>query len=104
MSKLHDIVPVNSGIAQYNVNPLVTWRTAFREAVKLCAAHDDESKQRLEIWRTYARGDNCEWSLLGAQDGIEYYNQVSGEHSELMKTFEWSWLDTYYKAKYEVHK
>jgi hypothetical protein len=101
MSKLHDIVPVTSGVAQYNVDKIITWRTAFREAVKLCAATDSESKQRLEVWKNYARGPNCEWSILGAEDGIEYYKSVNGVHAELMKTFEWSWLDAYYRNKYQ---
>jgi hypothetical protein len=104
MSKLHDIVPVISGIAEYNSDPIMTWRTAFREVIKLKADGSTESLERLNTWLTYARGQYCEWSLLGAEDGVDYYEQVNGDHSELMKTFSWAWLDEHYRNKYETNK
>jgi hypothetical protein len=97
MSKPHDIVPVNSGVAQYNSDILMTWRTAFREVIKLRAAGDPESMDRLDIWLNYARGEFSEWSLIGAEDGINYYNQVDGDHDQLMLTFEWQWLKDYFQ-------
>ena len=97
MSKPHDIVPVNCGIAQYNSSIIMTWRTAFREVIKLLAAGDVESMERLEVWRTVARGEFCEWSLIGAEDGIDYYHGVAGDHQKLMPTFEWQWLENYFK-------
>jgi hypothetical protein len=98
MSKPHDIVPIVSGIAEYNSDPIMTWRTAFREAIKLKADGSDESLERLNTWLTYARGQYCEWSLIGAEDGVRYYESVSGDHGELMKTFSWSWLEQHYRA------
>jgi hypothetical protein len=97
MSKPHDIVPVNSGVAQYNSDILMTWRTAFREVIKLRAAGDPESIERLERWRTYARGEFSEWSLIGAEDGVNYYDRVDGDHEKLMLTFEWGWLKDYFQ-------
>jgi hypothetical protein len=102
MSKAHDIIPVLSGIAQYNSDITMTWRTAFREVIKLKAEDSDESRKRLQIWLTEARGQHCEWSIIGAQDGIAYYNSVNGEHSELMKSFSWQWLDEYFTSRYSV--
>lgn len=98
MSKPHDIVPVVSGIAEYNSDPIMTWRTAFREVIKLKADGSDESLERLNTWLTYARGQHCEWSLIGAGDGVRYYESVSGDHGELMKTFSWRWLEQHYRA------
>lgn len=98
MSKPHDIVPVVSGIAEYNSDPIMTWRTAFREAIKLKADGSDESLERLSTWLTYARGQHCEWSMIGAEDGVRYYESVSGDHGELMKTFSWRWLEQHYRA------
>ena len=100
MSKLHDIVPVVSGIAEYNSDLLMTWRTAFREAIKLKAAGDAESLSRLDTWVSYAQGNYCEWSVLGSQDGVEYYDNVIGVHTELMKSFSWDWLKDYFNRKY----
>jgi hypothetical protein len=101
MSKPHDIVPVNSGVAQYNSDRLMTWRTAFREVIKLRAAGDPESIERLERWLNYARGEFSEWSLIGAEDGVNYYNQVDGDHEKLMLTFEWQWLKELFNEKYQ---
>ena len=100
MSKLHDIVHSLSGIAEYNSNVIMTWRTAFREAIKLKLDGSMESADRLKVWRTHAQGKHCEWSIIGAEDGIDYYNNVMGEHTELMKSFSWDWLEIYFRNKY----
>jgi hypothetical protein len=100
MSKLHDIVPISCGIAQYNSDITMTWRTAFREVIKLRADGSEESLERLRVWLTYARGQHAEWSIIGAQDGINYYDKVGGDHEQLMKTFKWSWLKFYFNEQY----
>jgi hypothetical protein len=96
MSKPHAVVPVISGVAQYNSDLMMTWRTAFREAVKLTAAGDAESLERLRVWLREGRGLYCAWSVIGAEDGVEYYKSVNGDHAELMKTFEWRWLSEHF--------
>ena len=104
LSRAHEVVPVLSAIAHYNTTPELTWRTAFRECVKL---RDDVSKSgsiesisRLNIWTTVANGNHAEWSINGALDAIEYYESVEGDYDKLMLTFEWSWLTDYYQSKY----
>ncbi len=104
LSQPHEVVPISSGTAYYNSDPVMTWRTAFREVIKLI---DDvkktdsvESNYRLNTWLTKARGDNASWSVAGAQDAEEYYNKVNGEYSKLMLTFDWDWLQDYYNKKY----
>lgn len=100
MSKPHDVVPVLSGEARYDCDKFVTWRTAFREAIKLKESGDHESLNRLDIWLNIGDGEFGEYSKMGAQDGIEYFTAVEGVHDELMKTFEWEWLSTYFENKY----
>jgi hypothetical protein len=106
LSKAHAVIPRVSAVAHYNTTPELTWRTAFRECIKL---KDDaektgsvESIYRLDIWLTTAKGDHAESSLQGARDAIEYYNEVKGNYSELMRSFEWVWLREYYSSKYSV--
>jgi hypothetical protein len=106
LSKAHAVVPRVSAVAHYNTTPELTWRTAFREVIKL---KDDvektgsvESLYRLDTWLTQADGDHAEFSLLGASDAIEYYNKVNGDYTELMRSFEWAWLREYYSSKYSV--
>ncbi len=92
LSKPHDIVPVISGVAEFNSDVLMTWRTAFRETLKLIGSTDDESKERLHIWLSEAKGDNAEWSLQGAKDAADYYAEVDGDPTALRLSYDWSWL------------
>ena len=106
LSKAHAVIPRLSAVAHYNTTPELTWRTAFREVLKLS---DDvaktgsvESTYRMDTWLTVADGDHAEFSLLGAADAVDYYNKVNGDYTELMRSFEWEWLREYYSSRYSV--
>jgi len=106
LSRAHAVVPLLSATAHYNTTPELTWRTAFREVLKL---KDDvvktssvESTYRLDTWLTQADGDHAEFSLLGAADAVDYYNKVNGDYTELMRSYEWAWLKEYYSSRYSV--
>ena len=106
LSRAHAVIPRVSAVAHYNTTPELTWRTAFREVIKL---KDDvektgsvESDYRLDTWLTVADGDHAEFSLLGAADAVDYYNKVDGDYTELMRSFEWAWLKDYYAKRYSV--
>ena len=100
LSKPHEVVPIISGMAQYNCDAFITWRTAFREVIKLNCNTDEMSKKRLDTWMNVANGEYSEYSLMGANDGMEYFNEVNGDYQELMKTYEWEWLSDYFENKY----
>lgn len=106
LSQPHGVIPILSGIAQYNSDPWSTWRTAFREVVKLqhyyAISQDIETEYRLRIWQTQAVGNHAEWSLRGAKDAVEYYDSVSGNYDSLLLTFEWAWLRDYFNQQYTV--
>lgn len=100
MSGAHDIIPTVAGIAKWNINPLITWRTAFREVLKLkqsADVGDSESAERLNVWLTVAHGDFSEWALRGSSDAIKYYETVDGNLDQLKLSFSWQWLDNYAK-------
>ena len=104
LSQPHGVIPILSGIAQYNSDPWSTWRTAFREVVKLqhyyTISQDIETDYRLRMWQTQAVGNHAEWSLRGAKDAVEYYESVSGNYDSLLLTFEWAWLRDYFNQQY----
>jgi hypothetical protein len=93
----HEVVPILSGVARYNVTPWITWRTAFREAIKLRSSSDVESQYRLRQWLTTPKTnvENWSWSVWGAEDAVEYYNAVDGDFEELRKSYDWAWLASY---------
>lgn len=103
LSQPHAVVPVVSGTAHFNQDPWTTWRTAFREVVKLMqyehATPTVEGRYRLRIWLTQAAGDYAEWSLKGAADAEEYFQSVKGNYPALMLTYEWAWLQDYFKQR-----
>ncbi len=104
LSKAHEVVPILSGTAHYDQDAWTTWRTAFREVVKLkyfsITQPNIETEFRLKKWLAVGNGQFGNWSILGAQDAIEYYDTVNGEYDKLMLSYEWAWLRQYYDAKY----
>jgi hypothetical protein len=97
----HEVVDIHSGIAMYNTDAYSTWRTSFREALKLKATvvdnpQDSASIERLSVWATKGEGNFGEYSIKGALDAIEYYDNVNGDINKLKLSYEWEWL----KAKF----
>lgn len=91
----HEVVPMVSGTANYYTNNWMCWRTAFRECIKLRASLPDvENEYRLKIWLT-EDGTVEQWSMKGAQDAVEYYDEVGGDFEALKKSYEWDWLTSY---------
>jgi hypothetical protein len=97
----HETIDVVSGTATYNTDAWSTWRTAFREAIKLKKDGSDISLQRLETWLTKADGNFAQYSLDGANDGIAYYNKVKGKTDKLRLSYEWDWLKKQFNKKYK---
>ena len=105
LSAPHDSVPLLSAINHYNETPWLAWRTAFREVMKLKhslnVASNVESNYRLKTWLTKAEGKNAEWSLHGSKDASDYYDNYKDSNTELMKSYDFEWLEQFYKNKYE---
>lgn len=100
LSRPSEVVPIVSGVAHFNIDPFTTWRTAFREVIKLVYNDHHEpsadNSLRLQTWLTKAQGDFAEFSINGAKDAVEYYDSVDGKYSDLLLSFEWDWLKSYY--------
>lgn len=88
----HEVVPLISGTAQYNTDEFSTWRTAFREVIKLKADTTDVAKDRLDAWLNKAEGNFAQYSIKGALDAEKYYDEVNGDFDMLKLSYEWDWL------------
>jgi hypothetical protein len=95
----HEVVEVNSGVAMYNTDAWTTWRTAFREALKLRADTSQISKDRLHAWLTIGNGNFAEYSTNGAKDAVEYYDEVNGDLAKLRLSYDWPWLKALFDKK-----
>lgn len=79
---------------RFNYNPYSTWRTAFREAVKLSAGinknnNDQESQERLTMW--CEAGNETKYgyfSIQGARQGVAY-TQLDSADFTLVNNFAW---------------
>jgi hypothetical protein len=97
----HETVEILSGTATFNTDEYSTWRTAFREVIKLKSDYTDIASERLKIWLTKAKGKFAKDCLKGANDAVEYYNEVHGDMDKLKLSYEWNWLKDYYNRKYK---
>jgi len=100
MDDEHEVVELNSGVANFNTDAWSTWRTAFREALKLRSTDDEVSKNRLEFWLTVSSGKFSQYSINGATDAVQYYEEVNGDFEKLKLSYDWPWLYAYFQAKY----
>ena len=93
----HEVVPILSGMARYNTSEWQTWRTAFREVLKLRASLPDiENEYRITQWlKSTDSVYYSHMSVAGAKDALEYYDQVAGDFDQLKKSYEWEWLASY---------
>lgn len=105
LSQAHDVVPLCISISRFNTDPWITWRSAFREVLKLKREVDDgatiEIEHRLNVWCTVADGDNADYCLAGAQDALDFYNSVNGDYTALKQSFDWEWCQLHYYSKYK---
>jgi hypothetical protein len=106
LSQPHESVPVLSGTAHFNQDAWMTWRTAFREVLKLKYFQDTaptlETEHRLNTWLTVAQGNHAEYCLMGAADAVEYYAEVAGDYELLKLSFDWAWLQERFNASRPV--
>jgi len=85
---------------RFNYSAYATWRTAFREAVKLSAGvnknnNDTETKERLTMW--CEAGNETQYgyfAIQGARQGVAYANGVDADFN-LVNNF--AWLDSKFK-------
>jgi hypothetical protein len=75
----------------------MAWRTAFRECIKLKASLPDvENEYRLSKWLDANSNEaGPQWSRFGAEDAVEYYEEVKGNFDALKLSYEWKWLSSY---------
>jgi hypothetical protein len=106
LAQEHAIVPIVLSETRLT-DPWDTWRTAFRETVKLLYYSKDnktlESQYRLEKWQagsTVWSVDNI-WYKKGAQDALDYFESINGELAWVLLTNEWDYLWKFYSSKYK---
>jgi len=103
ISEKFNVIPLVSNITAFNTDPFSTWKSAFRECVKLSSGLiarqvDYETKHRLDVWCTTGSDKLYgEWAIRGANDGREI---GSNKNANLSSINDFDWLKVYYDQKY----
>ena len=106
VSSKFQAMPEISNITKFNTDPFNTWKSAFRECVKLSSKvidrqKDDETLQRLNIWCTV--GENRQYgkyAIAGAVAGAEYGSLNQDNLIALKLINDFNWLKEQFDAQY----
>lgn len=94
-----------SNISVFNTNAFNTFKSAFRECVKLSSkvidrGDDKETDSRLNVWCTVGKDKLYgEYAIKGALAGKEYGSESKDLPSKLKLINNFTWLEEYYKYK-----
>ena len=84
---------------RFNTDAFSTWRSAFRECVKLTLNEDEESKVRLDAWlNTEGGADFAEEAQRGALEGNRFAKANKNSLEELSKINDYKWLEETYES------
>jgi len=93
-------MPTISNITAFNIDPLSTWRSAFRECAKLASRTiagqlDDETSYRLKVW-THIGGNRTfgEYAKGGASAGEWFGKTYKDDIKMLAKINDYAWLES----------
>jgi hypothetical protein len=99
-----------SNITAFNSDPFTTWRSAFRECVKLSSKVidnqvDTETEKRLDVWcNEGADKPYGEYAIQGAVAGKQYGLENKNNIEALHKINDYDWLsEQFLKLKEEQH-
>ena len=86
-------MPEMSCVTRFNTDAYSTWRSAFRECVKLALKEDAERKERLEGWlNPLADADFSKEAKLGAEEGRAYALANHNDLEALARINDYEWL------------
>lgn len=97
-------MPEVSNVTAFNVNPLCTWRSAFRECVKLSSKlitgqENIETNNRLNNWLNKGSDEQYgEYAKGGASAGNWYGTTYKDDPVMLSKINDYDWLEQQYEA------
>ena len=103
ISKRFNSVQKVSNITSFNTDPFSTWKSAFRECVKLSSRIiegqvDNQTQRRLDIWCSVGEDRQYgEYSIKGAIAGKEFGIKYAEDTDMLKKINDWEWLQNEFR-------
>jgi hypothetical protein len=105
ISSKFKMVKTISNITAFNSDPFNTWKSAFRECVKLSSKiidrqKDDETNHRLKTWCTVGEDKPFgKFAIAGARSGTEYGTSNRGNVEALKLINDFDWLKEQYEQR-----
>lgn len=91
-------IPEISCVTAFNTSELETWRSAFRECVKLAVSKDPDAPGRLSAWLSPSEDAAfSEYAKLGAKQGKEFGIQYKHDINQLNNINNFNWLTEKFK-------
>jgi hypothetical protein len=104
LSQQHDHVKLLSAETTFYQDPLVAYRTAFREVVKLLHAQKIkptvEGNHILLKWYTESDMQNANYVRDAYIDAVEFVKKHSEDFEKLFQSYEWEFVDSLYQRRY----
>ena len=101
ISKKFKAMPVISNITAFDTDPFSTWKSAFRECVKLSSRiidrqQDEETQHRLDVW---CNESTDEYALDGARAGRDYGSENKNNLEALKMINDFTWLEEQFNER-----
>jgi hypothetical protein len=106
ISKQFNAVPIVSNITAFNTDPFSTWKSAFRECVKLASGiivrnKEKETLERLETWCTVGNDrDFGIYCIAGANAGKLYGESNKDNPTMLNNINDFDWLKQEFEKEF----
>ena len=100
LSSRFKVIPTVACVTKFNTDAYSTWRSAFRECVKLATSRDPDATQRLGAWlHPVPDADFRHEAKLGAEQGNDYAGKHQNDINALQKINDYEWLRSIYDAR-----
>jgi hypothetical protein len=107
ISKSFKVMDSVSNVTVFNTDPFSTWKSAFRECVKLSSGiidrqNNTESMERLTIWKsTGGSSQYGSYAISGAINGDRYGELHKNDLEALTKINDFEWLKSEFQKHHE---
>ena len=97
LSSRFKVIPTVACVTKFNTDAYSTWRSAFRECVKLATSRDPDATQRLGAWlNPIADAEYSSEAKKGAEQGNDYAGKHQNDIKALQKINDYAWLESKY--------
>ena len=100
LSSRFKVIPTVACVTKFNTDAYSTWRSAFRECVKLATSKDPDATQRLGAWlNPITDAEYSAEAKQGAEQGNDYAGKHSNDINALQKINDYEWLRSIYDGR-----